>query len=72
MIVDNNKIDLFGNNIKKVKVRNAGVDMTRIVSMYSIIVQHCLGHGRAIKKFSKYKVLTLMSYTFFLMLVLMH
>jgi surface polysaccharide O-acyltransferase-like enzyme len=61
---NNNKIDANENNIKKVKVRNAGIDFIRITSMYSIIIQHILGHGRAIKKFSKYKELFLMNIIF--------
>jgi len=65
LIVDNNKIDAIGNNIKSVKVRNAGVDIARIVSMYSIIVQHMLTHGRIIKKFSKYKELILLKIIFY-------
>ena len=65
LIVDNNKIDAFSNNVKKVKIRNAGIDMTRIASMHSIIVHHILVHGRAIKKYSKYKKLVLMNITSF-------
>ena len=61
LTVDNNKTDAIGNNIKKVKVRNAGIDMTRILSMYFIIVHHILLHGRAIKKYKKYKALVLMN-----------
>lgn len=64
LTVDITKIDTIGNNIKKVKVRNVGVDLTRIVSMYSIIVEHVLGHGRAITKFSKYKELILVNIIF--------
>ena len=61
MTVDNSKFDVIGNNVKKVKVRNAGVDLSRIASMYSIIVHHILVHGRAISKFSKYRELILMN-----------
>ena len=61
LIVDNNKIDAFSNNVKKVKIRNAGIDMTRIASMHSIIVHHILVHGRAIKKYNKYRELVLMN-----------
>lgn len=50
-----------GNNFEKVKVRNSGVDFTRIASMYSIIVHHILGHGNAMRKFSKYRELKLMN-----------
>ena len=61
LIVDNNKNDAFWNNVKKVKVRNAGIDMIRIASMYSIIVHHILVHGRAIRKYNKYRELVLMN-----------
>ena len=61
LIVDNDKIDSIGNNAKKVKVRNAGVDMVRIISMYFISIHHILGHGRAISKFRKYRELVLMN-----------
>ena len=64
LTIDNSKFDSFGNNAKKVKIRNAGIDFARIVSMYSIIVVHILGHGKAIKKFSKYKELNFMSIMF--------
>ena len=65
LIVDNNKTDSIGNNAKKVKVRNAGIDLTRILSMCAIIVHHILIHGRAMKKYSKYKELVLMNITSF-------
>ena len=61
LIVDNTKIDSIGNNVKKVKVRNAGVDLVRILSMFAIIIQHILNHGRVIKKYRKYRELILMS-----------
>ena len=61
LIVDNTKIDSIGNNVKKVKVRNAGVDLVRILSMYAIIIQHILNHGRVIRKYRKYRELILMS-----------
>ena len=57
LIVDNTRIFAIGNNGKKEKIRNTGIDLARIVSMYSIIVEHVLGHGRALTKFSKYKEL---------------
>ncbi len=61
---DNTIIDAIGNNVKKVKVRNAGIDLARIISMYSIIIIHILGHGKAIHKFRKYKELIWMSIIF--------
>ena len=47
------KIDSIRNNAKKVKARNAGVDLVRILSMYGIIIQHILNHGRVIQKYRK-------------------
>ena len=58
---DNNKIYANMNNVKKVKVREAGVDMARIASMYSIIIHHTLIHGGAIIKYNKYRELVLMN-----------
>ena len=63
LIVDNTKIDSIGNNPKKVKVRNPGVDMARIASMYSIIIHHVLIHGEAFYIYSKYTELDLMNIT---------
>jgi surface polysaccharide O-acyltransferase-like enzyme len=59
------KFDSIGNIVKKVKVRNAGVDLVRILSMYSIIIQHILNHGKVINKYNKYRELILMSITCF-------
>ena len=61
LAIDNNKNDANMNNAKKVKVRNAGVDMARIASMYSIVVHHILVHGGAIRKYNKYRELSLMN-----------
>ena len=65
LIVSDSKIFAIGNNAKKVKERNAGIDLARIVSMFAIIVEHVLAHGRAFIKFSKYKELILMNTIFF-------
>ena len=65
LIIDNTKFYEIGNNVEKIKIRHAGIDLARIASMYSIIVQHILGHGRAIQKFCKYKELILMEIIFF-------
>jgi len=65
LIISNTKIDAIGNNVKKSNIRNAGIDLARIASMYSIIVQHTLMHGRALKKFSKYKELILILIIFY-------
>ena len=61
MTIDNNKIDSFRNNVKKIiKVRNAGADMARIAIMYSI-VHYILVYGRVIRKYNKYRELILMN-----------
>jgi len=65
LIDDNTRIFSIGNNSKKLKVRNAGIDLARIVSMYGIIVEHSLGHGGALTKFSKYKELDFINIMFF-------
>ena len=64
MIVNDNKILSIGNNEKKIKIRNADIDLARIVSMFAIIVEHVLYHGKALIKFSKYKELFLMKIIF--------
>ena len=43
--------------IKLIKIRNAGIDLGRIISMYFIIIQHILYHGKATQKFNQYKEL---------------
>ena len=65
LTVDNCRIFAIGNNAKKIKVRNAGIDLARIASMYAIIIEHALGHGGALTKFNKYKELNLVNYLFF-------
>ena len=62
---DNYRILAIGNNAKKVKVRNAGIDLARIISMYGIVVEHCLGHGGALSKYIKYKELAFINIMFF-------
>ena len=37
------------------KIRNPGVDLVRILAMYNIIVNHCIGHGNGFKNFPRYK-----------------
>ena len=58
---DNSKLDSSGNNAKKFKIRNAGIDFLRIASMYSIIIHHILVHGKVIIKYNKYRELVLMN-----------
>jgi len=36
------------------KVRNPGVDLLRIISMYNIIFHHCLGHGNGFSHFRQF------------------
>ena len=51
-IKENNKIE----NIPKIiKVRNPGVDLIRLISMYGTIINHILYHGNGINKFYRYK-----------------
>jgi len=65
LTIDKTRIFAIENNAKKAKVRNAGIDLARIISMYAIIVEHLLRHGRALEKFSKYKELYFISNMFF-------
>ena len=65
LTIDNTRIFSISNNPKKLKVRNAGIDLARIVSMYAIIVEHSLGHGGALTKFRKYKELYFINIMFF-------
>lgn len=55
--------DIFNTNInrdkKKSKIRNPGIDLLRIVSMYGIIISHTLGHGGGYRKYRRYKKLLL-------------
>ena len=53
------------NKDKKVfKIRNIGVDLLRIVSMYGIIICHTLGHGGGYIKYRKYDKLFLLDAIF--------
>ena len=55
----NKKIE--NQNIKRtVKIRNPGIDMIRIVGMFSIVIHHILHHGKVIKTFSQYPELKLL------------
>ena len=55
----NNKINFNnGNNINKsIRIRNPGIDLIRIVATFCIVITHVLFHGKAIKKYHKYKEL---------------
>ena len=41
--------------IQPIKIRNAWIDLGRIISMYCIIIHHILYHGKGMQKFSQYK-----------------
>lgn len=53
----NNDINIKENIIKK---RNSGIDLVRILGMYSIIINHILYHGQVIIKYKKYKDILLL------------
>ena len=42
-------------NKEKIKQRNPGVDLVRIIASFFIILSHLIFIGKAIKKYSKYK-----------------
>ena len=42
------------NNFNKI-IRNPGIDLVRIIGMFSIIISHILGHGKVIDKYIIYK-----------------
>lgn len=44
-------------NTKRIKIRNVGVDMVRILGMLAIVIHHILIHGKVIFKY-KYRALT--------------
>ena len=56
------KKDLINkNDIKKSIKRNSGIDLIRIVDMYSIVIHHILLHGGLLEKYDKFKVLNLIN-----------
>lgn len=63
LIKDRNKFprDLVYKNNKKVKIRNSGIDLIRILDMFSIIIHHIILHGGLFKKYYKYKELILIN-----------
>ena len=57
-IKTNKKSDLTQTSISNsIKVRNPGIDLGRIISMYGIIIHHILLWGRGISHFRQYKEL---------------
>ena len=48
-------------NINKVKRRNPGIDLVRILGMWSIIIHHVLYHGQVLNKYNNYKILNLIN-----------
>lgn len=51
--------NLINKNIKKIKIRNSGIDFIRILDMYIIIIHHINIHGDLFKKYYKFKSLKL-------------
>ena len=52
---------IIDNNAKQIKIRNPGIDLVRILSMYAIIIHHILISTDIYKKYSQYKELKLMN-----------
>jgi hypothetical protein len=70
--VDKMEAKIIDNNAKQKKIRNPGIDLVRILSMYAIVVHHILINTDIFKKYSQYKELKLMNMLIFGMLVVMH
>ena len=62
---NNNEITINNKSVTERKIRNPGIDLVRILSMYAIIVHHVLYFGDLFKKYDKYKELILMNITCF-------
>ena len=62
---DNTNIKKIDNNVNKVKIRNPGIDLVRIFSMYAIIIHHILFRGNLCNKYNQYKELILMNISTF-------
>ena len=54
MITSNDKQNQRKNYNKK-KIRNPGIDLVRIIGMYTLIMDHFIYFGNAFSKFNKYK-----------------
>ena len=52
---NNNSSNNENNNKKIKKVRNPGIDLVRLISMYFIIINHILYKGKALNIYPKYK-----------------
>jgi hypothetical protein len=52
---NNNNSNNENNNKKIKKVRNADIDLVRLISMYFIIINHILYKGKALNIYPKYK-----------------
>jgi len=59
--IDETEAKRIYNNINKVKIRNPGIDLVRILSMYAIIIHHILITTDIFKKYKQYKELKLMN-----------
>ncbi len=57
MIELNNNINT---NKFKNKERNLGIDLMRIIAMYSIVIDHIIIHGRLLIKYKKYSTIKLL------------
>ena len=58
---DKMEAKIIDNNAKQIKIRNPGIDLVRILSMYAIIIHHILISTDIYKKYSQYKELKLMN-----------
>ena len=53
---ENKKINMNDKYLKTVKIRNTGIDLIRIISMYGIVINHILYHGGGINRYSQYQM----------------
>jgi len=58
VVINNNNVKI---NDKTRKIRNPGIDLVRILSMYAIIFHHILYHAELFNKYPKYKKLILLN-----------
>ena len=59
--VDKTEAKRIDNNGKQIKIRNPGIDLVRILSMYAIIIHHILITTDIFKKYSQFEKLKLMN-----------
>ena len=58
---DKMEAKIIDNNAKQIKIRNPGIDLVRILSMYAIIIHHILITTDIFKKYSQFEKLKLMN-----------